>query len=830
MRPRRVPVVLAVAATLLIGGGAAPAGASGPSAAVSHVPDSNVLAGSQEYAQARSFPADWVSAGATLNARQQADQLNAVGGRWTEQTTLPYNAEPAGYTDPIWSNAGAGAGIVGGRVTSTASDGNRLFAGAADGGVWRSDDGGTHWRPISDHLPSISIGALAVNPDDHTLWIGTGEANTNSDSYLGMGVYRMGGEGEGAKPVGGGALLDTQVFQLTFDGRGSVYAATTRGLFKTSADGEGSWATVLQPDPTNPNPPYPDQVTTVVTKPGTGGAYVAAVVGWRNGSPLNGFFESTNGGTTFTQVTPTGDIDPTDIGRTTFGYGSDGRLVAIVESPALLAGGGPSVLQGVFVSSTGAVAGPWKKIADESKLEASGSALSASIGYGVGVQAWYNQSLAFNPANPAQFYIGLEEVFQTNDGGTTWTTASPYWNYGLACGSGCPKVTHPDQHAAMVWNGQIVIGNDGGMYRRPLGVTGYGSWTDLNATLRNLQYYDAAAGNLNSHVAYIGGLQDNGVSVLPGDGGEMYGPASGDGFMGIVDPMNANRWLNEYVYGASYYTTDGGHTYGNASPSCEGQAITGGYNRADCDAPGQFRFSAPITTDQLNVNHWITAGRHVWMTSKGWTTQCPPDPQPCDWKAVFDLGAGHSGTAVTQAGSTAYAAWVRGSGNPAPGPAPIRVGIATNYGGTWHQLSMAGLPGRFIQGLHVDTANPAHVYAIFNGFSRRWIPGGGQGIVFESKDGGSTWTNISGNLPDAPGDALVVAGGQLVLATDIGVFTAPASNPTTWARLGENLPNVSVNNLTIGPDGQTVVAATHGRGIWTIRIGGDGGGDGNSQH
>ncbi len=193
-------------------------------------------------------------------------------------------------------------------------------------------------------------------------------------------------------------------------------------------------------------------------------------------------------------------------------------------------------------------------------------------------------------------------------------------------------------------------------------------------------------------------------------------------------------------------------------------------------------------------------------------------------QAVYDLGAGHHATAVAQSGATEYASWVSGSGNPGLS-GNIGVGIATNFGGTWHQLNMSTLPKRFVAGVTVDDNNPAHVYAIFNGYSRRWIPDGGQGVVFESMDGGVSWTNISGNLPDAPGNALTSVGNNLVLATDVGVFTTIAGG-TNWSRLGSNLPNVSVNNVHPAPDGKTVVAGTHGRGIWTFTFTGDGqGGD-----
>jgi hypothetical protein len=172
------------------------------------------------------------------------------------------------------------------------------------------------------------------------------------------------------------------------------------------------------------------------------------------------------------------------------------------------------------------------------------------------------------------------------------------------------------------------------------------------------------------------------------------------------------------------------------------------------------------------------------------------------------------GTAVAVSGVTTYAAFVDSSGNPSPN---FRSGIDTNYGGAWHRIASPVLPNRFIAGLTIDPANPAHVYAVYNGYSRRWIPGGGLGTVFESSDGGSTWRNISGNLPDAPGDGLAVVGGQLVLGTDVGLFVASRQSPQRWSRV-DGFPNVVVDNVRTIPGTTAVVAATHGRGIWRIDL------------
>ena len=796
-----------------------------------NTPNDGDLAGQfAQYGFERTAPAGFVTGAALVSAQKQAANLPATPGTWQEFTTQPYNAEPAGFTDPVWSNAGAGLGLVGGRTTALATtpDGE-WFAGTADGGVWRSADQGQNWTPVFDSMPTQSIGALAVNPADGSLWVGTGEANVSQDSYQGTGVYRSTDDGATWQRVGDDAsgnnpLVSHTTFRLAFAPDGTAFAATDNGLFRM-APGSNTWTEVLDPAGPIDFPPYDQQVTDVAVQPGSGGQVVIAAIGWHGpgNTQNNGFYQSTDGGLTFSKVAIKGTINDSDVGRTTFAYSADGtKLYAIVQSLSALAAGKESVLQGIFVASgnPATVDGPWSTIATEKTLAASGSDLTLGSGFGPGVQAWYNQDLAVDPNNPNHLYAGLEEVYQSNDGGKNWVTASPYFNSGLPCAStpaGCPNTTHPDQHAMMITDGKIVIGNDGGVYSRPLADTQqYGDWTDLNATLRSLQYYDARAGNFGKNgTAVLGGLQDNGTSFLATGASQMVEPAGGDGFDIIVDPANANRFVGEYVDGTEYGSTDGGHTFisnYHVSPTCVGQALLGLTPRPDCDPAA--RFVTPLIQDQQNPNVWVTGGRFVWVTTAGWNTSC--NDTACSWQDVFNTGTGHSVTALSSANSGAiiYAAWVAGGGNP--GPAFGR-GIATNFGGTWHQVNMTGLPNRYIAGVTVDPSNPAHAYAIFNGFSRRFVPGGGVGHVFETTDGGQTWTDISGNLPDIASDALVLRHNKLALATDAGVFTAAAGqgSATTWSRLGAGLPNVAVDDLTVGPDG-FIYAATHGRGVWRI--------------
>jgi sugar lactone lactonase YvrE len=812
---------------------AAKATASTNSSGVNSTPDDNDLADQNaQYDFERTAPGAAVSGPALASAEQQASQLPATGGDWRLFTNQPYDAEPGNYTDPFWGNQGAGFSTVSGRVTAlVAAPDGAWFLGAADGGVWRSWDQGQHWTPVFDQMATLSIGALAVDPVDGSIWVGTGEANVSQDAYAGTGVYRSFDNGRTwhlVGPVNGfSPMASDSIFRVAFDQRGNAYAATDNGLFRYSAR-TGQWTEVLDPAGAVDNPPYDQQVTDVAIVPGSHGRDVIAAIGWHGpgNTENNGFYESTDGGHHFSQVTVTGDINTSDIGRTTFAYSADGsKLYAIVQSPAMLTAGDPSVLQGVFVSSgsPASVAGPWTLIGNSSILGASGSALSAteSPSYQVGVQAWYNQDIAVDPSNPDHVYIGLEEVFESTNAGSSWITASPYWNYPFACDATspptCPNTTHPDQHAMMISDGKIVIGNDGGVYSRPLSDDAEdGQWTDLNASLRTMQYYDARAGSLPAGGTEVwGGMQDNGSAVVSNQTTQMSEAAGGDGFDVVVDPQNGNNIVGEYTDGTMYSSTDGGHSFSDpVSPTCVGQEEIGLTPRSDCDPNA--RFVTPLIQDQQNPDVWVAGGEFVWVTTAGWNTSCTDSA--CSWTPVYDTGSGNAVTALSSAdnGSIIYAAWVGGGGNPGP---TFASGIATNYGGTWHQVSTAGLPDRYIAGMTVDPSNPAHAYAIFNGYSRRWVPGGGVGHVFETWNGGATWTDISGNLPDIASDALVLMHHRLALATDGGVFTAREGEgaSTYWSRLGHGLPNAAVDDLTVGPHGY-IYAATHGRGVWRFRF------------
>ena len=750
--------------------------------------------------------------------------MATTGGPWSEVTTKPYNSDNLNFADVVISNSGGGSGLVTGRITALATDGGYLYTGAADGGVWRSTNAGKTWTPMSDHLASTSVGALAVNPADHSVWLGTGESNTSADSYAGVGVYRSGDHGATWHKVGGTEIDGQMISKLAFDGRGDVYAATSAGLFRRSV-GEPigqAWDLVLRPG--TPGPFGFTFTNDVVVRPGTNGMTVIASVAWRGGyTDYNGFYESTDGGDTWSEVATRG-IDAAQIGRASFAYSSTGhRLYAVVESINKYNFNPDTALMGIYVSPSGNVAGPWRLGASSRELGNSPeNALGFGSGYSPGIQSWYNQFVGVDPKNPRHVYVGLEEVFQSTDGGQRWSTIGPYWNFSLPCyaaggPTNCPPTTHPDQHAIAFGQGRVWVGNDGGVYSRGL----HGSaWQDHNAGLRTLQYYYGGRGTSSLRWPGLLGRPAGQRRIVPSHEPAHHGvPFGGDGGDVIVDPSNANHTVQEYTDMDMFLSTNGGRAQGTPtgwreiSPSCF--AFT--YTPDPCDP--QPRFIAPFDADVNNPNsHWVAGGRYVWETRNGWNTHC--SASACDWKIVHDTGEASATTALAANGDTIYAGYCGFGCNPAD---VFYSGIDTNYGGSWHTVDGPGvtnggdlLPQRVIASLVVDPSDAGHVFAIYSGYSRHWIPNAGVGHVFESWDGGATWADISGNLPDAPGDDLVISHGHLVLATDVGVFITSAASPGTWSRYGTGLPDAIPADLTTTPGGDVIVAATHGRGMWQI--------------
>jgi hypothetical protein len=539
--------------------------------------------------------------------------------------------------------------------------------------------------------------------------------------------------------------------------------------------------------------------------------------------------------------------------------------------------GAPTVLDGAYVSKD--FGQTWTKIMDWSQLQLPGtnSALGPvgdALGYGPGVQSWYNLWIEADPTAtdalshaPTRVVFGLEEVWENaifgepqnglSASATPWRVIGRYWNAcafvlnGYQCNSVRPSkpipgtTTHPDQHAGLfVPDGAggvtLLAGNDGGAYLQHV-AAGQDFDNDrwgpgANSGLATLLPYHVAAAKDGTVVA---GLQDNGEMKITPSGYQVM-IFGGDGFFTAIDPDNSNNIAEEYVGGIVSLTNDGGKTWKHVDPGLTSPL-----------------FATPLQQDPTTAGHIMIGGREVVETTDAFTQPCTnintPAVQTCQgftWTQVFNLGtADHPGdpsassssadpnnrlSAVDLVGDRAYVGYC----GPCSGLGKHRFGrgLATNVGGArppqrltsngWHVIpNPAGLPRRYINSVRMDAASPLTVYAALGGYSTHWVPPGavfdesvGTGHVFKSTDGGNSFVDISGNLPDTPADWIVAHGPRLVVGTDVGVFISTDLNGGTWSVLGD-LPAFTTVALTLAPnDPDLLYAATFGRGIWAFHF------------
>lgn len=820
------------------------------------------LTAAQQWAEARTAPGI-VAPGAYGAALGELNGLTAVGGSWEEVTGVPYDADDPNYRD-YYSNSGGGSGLVTGRITALAADGDgNVYVGGANGGVWRSTTGGGSWTPIADSLPSLSSGDLQINADDGSLWYATGEANTGGTSYVGAGVFRLADPTSGtfamSDRVGGTELESTTINAIRFASDGTVWVATLRGIYSHSSTGDfgTAWDLSFAPNPSylpggdnadNANAAYKNIVNDLAIDPNDPN-HIIAGVGWRSGDSYNGFYETWDHGAHWTKVNLKGGLDKSDVGNVSFAWAADGsKLYVMNQSPKLiqsLAAIPMTYLDGIYVSNKGTLDGPWTRIATSDKLASGGSALAKNfgVGYRPGIQSWYNQFLLVDPNDPEHVFAGLEEVYETKDGGQHWTTIGPYWNFYFSCWAPdaiyppngdpnrCPQTTHPDQHSVAVGTYQgtqyLYVGNDGGVYRRPLyGETnraGHATdWESLNdGSIDALQYYAVDVGKANPEnegnpggtgVIVSGGLQDNGGSIYQMGASGMSSNFGGDGGDVLVDPNDGCNIVQEYVYLSMEVTNNCASPDDLAAFLDPSKATTWDIAPPDINA----RFIAPFVADDQHINRWLAGGNSIWFQDTGFAIR-----SGSEWQRVHTFASPvQVATAMAYNGDTAVAGWC-GPCNNSGFARGIVVGHYDGTDWTWTNADLSGtdVPNRYVGGAAVDDAG--NVYVVMNGFSRRFTegPGAGVGHVFMSSDGGATWTSLDetagGDFPDVPANSIkVLDSGALVVGTDLGVVYLNAAG-TSWQRLGDNFPVTVAIDVEMAPDGY-IYAATHGRGIWRI--------------
>ncbi|MBK9250330.1 MAG: hypothetical protein IPM69_20030 [Ignavibacteria bacterium] len=431
----------------------------------------------------RAFPFDKIPEGALLKAREEQKHY--------------YNSKKNGSQilaqQPLWRQAGPEA--VGGRTRSIVHHPTKddlLYVGTANGGVWKSTDGGGRWVPIMDFENSISVGALAIdNSNPEVLFAGTGEYASGHYGYSGAGIFKSTDAGISWKSVGlanvGGfskMYVHPQNSELVFAGAVSSNA----GVYKSS-NGGASWRRTLS----NGN------VSDITINPTDQTNILVAVSNV-------GIFRSTDGGETWgTKV----KLPVTSIGRISLQMApSDPNTVyALVDRQ----GTSGSVIRSKDNGIT------WQLMFTDANIFSF---------QGNSSQGGYDNFITVHPTNPKIVLIGGVNLFRSDDEGVDGHS----WGYFMS--------VHPDMHCGFfnpIHPNVLYVGCDGGMNRSDdAGET----WSVINSGLAVTQFHGNFAMDQTKPKVMYGGTQDNGtISNSSNRWGEYLG---GDGGFAALDSKNSN--------------------------------------------------------------------------------------------------------------------------------------------------------------------------------------------------------------------------------------------------------------------------------------------------
>lgn len=715
----------------------------------------------------RRYPLDRVPEGARLKA---VESVRAMAGSASAAKVSPRGIAQAQWTfigpEPVsYPNAYFNSGRVASLAIDPRGD-NTVYAGAAEGGVWKTADGGQTWTPLTDDQPALAIGALAIDPSNpDTIYAGTGEENFSQDSYSGVGILKStdGGQTWTNYP---GPFTQTYIAGIAVHPANSsiVLAASAIGLYR-STDGGQTWTMVQT-----------GIATAVYFDPAQPGVAWAAV-GNPFGSSLNGVYRSTDSGLTWTPAngtsanalpsgTSTGRIQIVNVPT------SPNTAYAIVTTP--IAGPGAN-LTGVYKTTDGGQ--NWTQFTGVTDF--------------CSPQCWYDLVIAAHPSNPLIIFAG-GELFNiiSLDGGNTWTKQT-------VDALGLP---HADDHGtAFTADGSMLyLANDGGMFSSGSYQGAAIAWNDLNATLGITEYYPNLSINPFDATITLAGSQDNGTHQYSGQL-EWQQLLGGDGGWTAIDPSDPALSYVSLPFVELFRLSD----LPNPNELIE---TVHGINPGDRQRFISAWVMDPATPQTMYYGtqylYQSFDGGGIWQAISPDLTDAPAGTPSSDQIHVI------SAIAISPANPlTIYTGAVSGAVYQTP-----------DGGNTWNDRS-AGLPTRSVTRVTADPYDSSTVYVTFSGYA---LPGDAHaGHVFESTDGGADWSDISGNLPNLPVDDLVIdpdVPNAIYIGTDAGVM-ATADGGATWAPLGMGFPNVVVQSLVLHRASRTLRAATHGRGVWDYPLG-----------
>ena len=687
-----------------------------------------------------------------------------------------------------------GPALISGRVVSIAvnpHNKSQYFIGVASGGVWRTDNDGTTWKPVFEHEGSYSIGTVVIDPNHpNVVWVGTGENNSQRSVSYGDGVYRSEDGGKTWKNMG--LKKSEHIARILIDPRDSnvVYVAAQgplwgpggdRGLYK-STDGGKTWNAILK---------FSDNtgVTDVVMDPSNPDVLLAASYQRRrhfftliNGGPEAGIHKSIDAGKTWTKLT--NGLPKLELGRI-------GLAISPVNPNIIYASIEAGEKKGGIYRSMDSGAN-WEKRND----------------YDPGPM--YYATLFADPKREDRLYAVGTFMQYSDDGGKTVHQLPT-------------RHVHVDYHVLWVDPDDVqhmLIGNDGGLYTTR---DGGETWRWMS-NLPTGQFYDVAVDNSKPFYYIYGGTQDNFSLGGPSRTRDISGinnqdwfvTQGGDGFRSLVDPEDPNTIYAEAQTGDLIrFNRATGERFG-IQPR-EGKE----------DAPERWNWDSPFIISLHSHTRLYFGGDRVFRTDdrgNTWKAISGDLTRHLNRDAIPVMGKLWGPDSVNKHVSTAF------YGNLSTlAESPLQEGVLyagtddgliqiTEDGGAhWRRIeNLPGVPANaYVSRIVASRFDDKLVYALFENHQNSDF----KPYVLRSADRGKTWASIAANLPqNGPVWALAedtVDRDLLFLGNEYGLwFSLDAGKK--WVQLKGGLPVVAVRDAVIQQRESDLVLATFGRSFYVL--------------
>jgi photosystem II stability/assembly factor-like uncharacterized protein len=700
--------------------------------------------------------------------------------------SAPISYDTSFFGGLSWRNIGP---VRGGRSIAVAGSASRpleYYFGATGGGLWKTTDGGTTWRPVTDgQITSSSVGAVAVcesNPD--VVYIGMGEVQLRGNIMQGDGLYRSSDAGRTwrhvglreSQAVGRVRVHPTNCERVYAAVLGHPYAAhPERGVFRSN-DGGQSWEKVLfRNDSTGAVDLVIDPGNPDVLYAGMWQVYRTAW-GMYSGGPGSGLFKSTDGGSTWTELTRNPGLPKGIWGKVGVSVsGADpNRVYAIIEADS----------GGVFRSDDAGAT--WTLVNSERRLRQ---------------RAFYYTRIYADPKDRDRVYVLNVGFHQSNDGGKTFPRTI--------------RAPHGDHHDLWIAPNdpqRMVNGNDGG---GNVSFNGGETWTDQDYPTAQL-YHVVTTG----HEPYwaCGAQQDNSTACVPSSGWNQMADlvSVGGGESGYIanDPENPNIF-----YAGSYGGLLTRYDYATGESQTINVWPENPMGHSSEDIRERFQWTFPIVFSRTGPKRLYVGSQHLWMTtSEGMSWErISPDLTRADPKTL-----GPSGGPITldQTGVETYGTIFTIA--PSPHDAnTIWVGsddglvqLTRDHGRTWTNVTPKDLPEfARISLIEVSPHRPGAAYVA----AKRYQLDDRRPYIYRTDDYGQTWVKTVNGIPendyvhavreDVRRPYLLYAG------TEHGIHIS-FDNGLSWSRFSRNLPDVQVSDIAV--EENDLVIATHGRSAYVM--------------